>query len=120
MSAARVPLPEQVIQQQCKPLGLPTVSGQCGRLAAVAEREHQPYLDYLAALLTAELEDREPRTIARRIKEAHLPRFKTLEEFDFAQAPQVPGRQMSQPSFTDRSAGWPVCIRGCPSVASRT
>ena len=87
MSAARVPLPEQVIQQQCKPLGLPTVSGQCGRLAAVAEREHQPYLDYLAALLTAELEDREPRTIARRIKEAHLPRFKTLEEFDFAFQP---------------------------------
>jgi len=113
MSAARVPLPEQVIQQQCKPLGLPTVSGQCGRLAAVAEREHQPYLDYLAALLTAELEDREPRTIARRIKEAHLPRFKTREEFDFAQAPHLSAAQvrgLAEGGYLDRAE--PVVFLG--------
>src|SRR5947208_13476086 len=106
MTAPRGPLPEQVIQQQCKPLGLPTVGGQCGRLAAVAEREHQPYLDYLTALLTAELEDREQRAIARRIKEAHLPRFKTLEEFDFAQAPHLSAAQvqgLAEGSYLDRA-----------------
>jgi DNA replication protein DnaC len=42
---------------------------------------------YLEALLAAELEDRERRAIERRIKEAHLPRVKTLDEFDFRQAP---------------------------------
>jgi len=89
MTAPRVPLPERVVQQQCKQLGLPTVGGQCARLAATAERERHPYLGYLEALLAAELEDRDQRAIARRIKEAHLPRFKTLEEFDFAQAPHV-------------------------------
>jgi len=113
MSDARVPLPEQVIQQQCKHLGLPTVGGQCGRLAAVAEREHQAYLDYLAALLTAELEDREQRAIARRIKAAHLPRVKTLEEFDFAQAPRVSAAQvrgLAEGSYLDRAE--PVVFLG--------
>ena len=68
-------MPEQVVQQQCKQLGLPTVGGQCARLAATAEREQQPYLASLAALRAAELEDREQRAIARRLKDAHLPRL---------------------------------------------
>jgi DNA replication protein DnaC len=77
------------IAEQCKVLRLPTIASQFGRLAEQAEREHQGYLGYLAALLGAEAEDRERRAVARRLQEAHLPRVKTLEEFDFAQAPQV-------------------------------
>jgi IstB-like ATP binding protein len=96
MTEPHGPLPEQVVQQQCKPLGLPTVGGQCARLAVAAEREHQPYLDYLAALLAAELEDREQRAIARRLKDAHLPRVKTLEEFDFRKAPTVSPTRLSE------------------------
>src|SRR4051794_25441231 len=113
MSAPRGPLPEQVVQQQCKQLGLPTVGSQCARLAAVAEREHQPYLDYLAALLAAELEDREQRAIARRLKDAHLPRLKTLEEFDFAQAPHLSAAQLqglAEGGYLDRAE--PVVFLG--------
>jgi DNA replication protein DnaC len=77
------------IAEQCKALRLPTIAGQFGRLAEQAERERQGYLGYLAGLLGAEAEERERRAVARRIQEAHLPRVKTLEEFDFAQAPQV-------------------------------
>lgn len=77
------------IAEQCKVLKLPTVGGQFARLAEQAQRERQGYLGYLAELLSAEAEERERRAIARRIQEAHLPRLKTLEEFDFAQAPQV-------------------------------
>ena len=40
-------------------------------------------------MLQAELEERERNTVTRRIREAHLPRVKTLDEFDFAQAPHV-------------------------------
>src|SRR5204862_473797 len=112
-AAPRGPLPEQVVQQQCKPLGLPTVGGQCARLAAAAEREHQPYLDYLAALLAAELEDREQRAIARRLKDAHLPRVKTLEEFDFAQAPRISAAQLqglAEGGYLDRAE--PVVFLG--------
>lgn len=103
MSAARAstpagtpppPLPVQVVQQQCKQLGLPAVAVQCAALAADAERAQQPYLGYLAAVLATELEEREQRAIARRIKEARLPALKTLESFDFAQAPIVSATQV--------------------------
>jgi DNA replication protein DnaC len=87
--APLAPLTAQAVQRQCKQLALPSVAGQCGRLAEIAEREHQPYLGYLEALLATELEERELRTIARRLKEAQFPAVKTLEQFDFTQTPSV-------------------------------
>ena len=84
----------QSVQQQCRLLRLPTVAGQCGPLAQVAARDGQPYLGYLEALLTAEVEEREQHAIAHRLREAHFPRFKTLEDFDFAQAPAVSAPQL--------------------------
>src|SRR3989442_12148168 len=84
---AAVNLRQSVIKQQCVLLRLPTLASQCGPLAEQAERERQPYLGYLEALLAAELEERERRAIERRIKKAHLPRVKKLDEFDFRQAP---------------------------------
>lgn len=90
------PLQLQSIQQQCKQLRLPAIAGQCGPLAATAERERQPYLGYLEALLSAELEEREQHTIARRIREARFPRVKTLEEFKFRDAPAVSPTQLAE------------------------
>ena len=82
------------VAEHCKALKLPTVASQCGRLAEQAEREHHTYLGYLDALLQAELEERERNTIARRLKDAHLPRVKTLDEFDFSQAPAISPAQI--------------------------
>src|SRR5260370_40398923 len=93
---AEVSLRQSVIKQQCVLLRLPTLASQCGPLAEQAERERQPYLGYLEALLAAELEERERRAIDRRIKDAHLPRVKTMDEFDFRQAPPVPPTRMSE------------------------
>src|SRR5260370_10087303 len=93
---AEVSLRQSVIKQQCVLLRLPTLAGQSGPLAEQAERERQPYLGYLEALLAAELEERERRAIDRRIKEAHLPHVKTLDEFDFRQAPLVSPTRMSE------------------------
>jgi DNA replication protein DnaC len=87
-------LAEAVIKQHCTQLHLPAIAGQCARLAEQAERERHSYLAYLDALLQAELEERERNTIARRLKEAHLPRVKTLEEFDFGQAPAISPAQI--------------------------
>src|SRR5437016_3289670 len=89
-------LRQNVIKQQCVALHLPTVASQCTPLAERARGERQPYLGYLEALLAAELEDRERRAIERRIKEAHLPRVKTLDEFDFRQAPTVSPARLSE------------------------
>jgi DNA replication protein DnaC len=44
----------------------------------------------------AELEERERRASDRRITDAHLPRVKTLDEFDFRQAPLVSPTRMSE------------------------
>lgn len=77
------------IQQACKQPRLPGIGSQFNRLAEQAEREHQSYLGYLDALLSVELEERERHTVARRLKEAHPPRLKTLEEFDFTRAPRI-------------------------------
>ena len=89
MSEGLATLKESAIKQHCKSLHLPTISGQCARLAKQAEHERQGYLGYLDVLLQAELEEREQKTIVRRIKEAHLPKIKTLEEFDYQQTPML-------------------------------
>jgi DNA replication protein DnaC len=89
------------------------MAGQCTRLAEEAEREHQTYLGYLDTLLAAEMEERERNTIERRIKEAHLPRFKTLEEFDFSSAPAVSPtriRELAEGGYLDRAE--PVVLIG--------
>jgi DNA replication protein DnaC len=106
MSAASTTLQTSMIQQACKQLRLPGIGSQFVSLAEQAEREHQSYLGYLDALLRVELEERERNTVARRLKEAHLPRLKTLEEFDFSQAPQIsPSRiaALAEGSYLERA-----------------
>jgi DNA replication protein DnaC len=94
MSATPEVLDVATVRQHCKLLCLPTVAGQCERLAAEAVRERQSHLRFLDALLEAELEERERSAVERRLREAHLPRLKTLEEFDFAKTPQVSPTQI--------------------------
>ena len=89
MKAAVENLEKAAVEQQCRSLRLPAVAEQCAPLAEVAVKQRQTYLRYLEALLAVELEERERNTIARRIKDARLPRMKTLDEFDFAKAPQI-------------------------------
>ena len=59
-------------------------------------RAKQSHLDYLEALLSAELEERERYTIERRLRDAHLPRMKTLEEFDFSKSPKISAAQIRE------------------------
>ena len=94
MSATPLAVHQATILQHCKVLHLPTVGGQCGSLAAQAVRERHTHLGYLEALLAAEVEERERHAIARRLKDAHLPRVKTLDEFDFGQAAKVSATQI--------------------------
>ena len=90
MSNPMVQLQEATIKAQCKTLRMPMVASQFGTLAEQAIREKQSHIGYLEALLLAEIEERERNTIERRIREAHLPRVKTLEEFDYTQSPNEP------------------------------
>ena len=83
MSGDRSTMHAAAIRELCKPLHLPAVATQAQRLAEQAAKEQQSHLCYLEALLSAEVEEREQNSAARRIKEAHFPKVKTLEDFDF-------------------------------------
>jgi len=94
-------------------LRLPAVADQCASLAEEAIKQRLTYLRYLEALLATELEERERNTIARRIKDAHLPRMKTLDEFDFSKAPQIQAtkiHELAQGGYIERAE--PIILIG--------
>ena len=84
------------------------------RLAEQAARNSRSHLRFLEALLSAEVEEREQNAVARRIKEAHFPKVKTLEEFDFQSAPQLPAHADSSVGGGRVSSGSsePVILTG--------
>jgi DNA replication protein DnaC len=103
MSAA---LEQATVAQQCKTLHLPAVGSAFVRLAEEAARERRSHVGYLEALLATELEEREAHAVARRLKDAHLPTLKTLDEFDFRQAPHLPAariRALAEGGYVDRA-----------------
>jgi DNA replication protein DnaC len=89
MNSGKAKLEEVSIRESCKRLHLPTIAGQCTRLAEQAVKEKQSHLTYLDALLEAEVEEREHNVVKRRLREAHFPKVKTLEEFDFEAASHI-------------------------------
>ena len=96
MNTESVVLETATIRQQCKMLHLPAVAGQCAQLAEQAVRERRTHLGYLEALLQTELEEREQRLIERRVREARLPRMKTLDDFDYTRNPKVSAQQIHE------------------------
>ena len=94
MSLIPLSLEVAAIREHCKALRLPTLAASCERLAEEAIRERHSHLHFLDALLEAELEERQVRAVARRLAEAHLPRVKTLEDFDFTKAPSLSAAQI--------------------------
>ena len=85
--------------------------GPISQLAEQAVRERRVISD-IWKLAAAELEERERNTIARRIREAHLPRMKTLEEFDYAQSQGLGPRCRNWPEAGNRNAPNPSCSSG--------
>jgi len=75
---------------------MPSVAAHFTKMAEEAVREKQSHVDYLEALLGAEIEERDQRKVERRLREAHLPRLKTFEDFDFSQCPKVSATEMRQ------------------------
>lgn len=113
MSAATGRLQEATIGQYARQLRLPTVGGQFARVAEQAIKEKRSHLSYLEALLGAEVEERERNAVTRRIQEAHFPKVKTLEEFEFSEAPHLPVallRNLAEGGYLTRSE--PIILLG--------
>ena len=78
-----------LVRHHLKALKLPTMHGECEKVAARAARENLDHLAYLLALCELELIDRERRAAERRLKTAKFPTHKTLDEFDFQMQPSL-------------------------------
>jgi DNA replication protein DnaC len=101
------------IRQYAKQLQMATLGGQFQALEEQAIKEKQSHLSYLEALLGAEVEERERHAVVRRIKEAHFLKVKTLEEFQFSEAPHLPAaqvRKLAEGGYLSRSE--PVIFLG--------
>jgi DNA replication protein DnaC len=101
------------IRQYCKAVRVPTIAANFVALAEEAVKENHNHIRYLEALLAMESDERDQHAIGNRIRDAQLPRRKTLEEFDFAQAPKIQAarvRELAEGGYIDRSE--PVLLIG--------
>lgn len=90
LSVLTEPAAEAAITAAATTLGLPTIRAQAATIAAAAARERLTHKAFLAEVLTAECDDRDARRRARRVKEAHFPRTKRLEDFRADLLPDLP------------------------------
>lgn len=94
------------IRQYCKAVRVPAIAANFVTLAEEAVRENHGHIRYLETLLAVECEERDRHAIGNRLRDAQLPRLKTLEEFDFAQAPHLPAakiRELAEGGYIERS-----------------
>jgi DNA replication protein DnaC len=101
------------VRQYCKAVRVPTVGANFVSLAEQAVKENHSHIRYLEALLAIECEERDRHAIDNRIRDAQMPRLKTLEEFDFAKAPQIPAakiRELAEGGYIERNE--PVVLIG--------
>src|SRR3984957_11733582 len=106
-------LEQASIQQYCKAVRTPVIAANFVTSADQAVKENHSHVRYLEALLAMECEERDRHAIENRMREAQLPRVKTLEEFDFAQAPQIPAakiRELAEGGYIERNE--PVVLIG--------
>jgi DNA replication protein DnaC len=78
-----------LLKHHLKALKLPTMTGECEKVAARCAKENVDHLGFLLQLCELELLERERRAAARRLKAAKFPTPKALDTFDFAAAPSV-------------------------------
>ena len=80
----------------CKQLNLSHLEAALPQLLEGARREQWTYETFLERLLSAELEGREQKAIARRLKAARIPSKKTLDGFDFSFQPTLSERRLRE------------------------
>ena len=98
-------------------LRLPTVRTEAGHLADDAARVGWSHRAYLAAVLCAEVDERDARRRDRRVGEAHFPRIKRLCDFDLSAIPSInPATFAAVCSLAWVDAGQPLVALGDPGT----
>ncbi|XSS46543.1 ATP-binding protein [Propionibacteriaceae bacterium Y2011] len=101
------------VDQACRRLRLPTIRGVLDEAITAAVKEQLSYPGFLAELLLAEVDDRDRRSSARRVKAAQFPRQKWLGDFDFDANPAIEPATIHQLATCDWiRRGEPLCLIG--------
>lgn len=101
------------VDQACRRLRLPTIRAVLDEAITAAIKEQLSYSGFLAELLLAEVDDRDRRSSARRVKAAQFPREKWLGDFDFDANPVIEPatiHQLATGAWIRR--GEPLCLIG--------
>ena len=107
----------EIIKQQLKQLYLSEIARQYEKIAISCEQEGKWHLVFLTELLQCELEHRYHNRINRLLKQAKLPRTKTLESFNHKRIPGLSKSQIDQlclGDFMDRCEN--ILIFGNPGT----
>ena len=80
---------ELLIQAEAKRLRLPVMASQAVRFAEEAALAGHGSLEFLAALLTAEVEQRDRNVERARVAKAKFPELKEISDFNFALVPSL-------------------------------
>jgi len=113
MTQPMVQLQEATIKAQCKQLRMPMMAAQFRAWPSRRCGKEKPYRLSRGVTGGGIGRNAKRNTIARRIKDAHLPRVKTLEEFDYAQSPNVSAakmRELAEGGYLERAE--PFCSSG--------
>jgi DNA replication protein DnaC len=78
-----------LLKHHIKQLKLPTMQGECEKVAQRCATENVDHLAFLLQLCELELIQRDRKAAERRLKMAQFPNLKTLEAFDFLAQPAV-------------------------------
>lgn len=109
-----------LIKHHLKQLKLPTMVSECESLAAQAARDNQDHLAFLLRLCERELIERERKAAERRLKAAHFPAYKTLDDFDFQVQPSVNKPLLAQLAAGDYLANRENILIVGPSGTGKT
>ncbi|MFE9139702.1 ATP-binding protein [Streptomyces sp. NPDC007355] len=82
-------------------LKAPTIGACWEDLAAQARDENWSHEEYLAALLQRQVADRESKGTVMRIRAAHFPQVKTLEDFNLDHLPSMASGRPRAPGDRD-------------------
>jgi DNA replication protein DnaC len=98
-------------------LGLPTVKAECEQLARQCATENVDNLGCLLRLCERERAERARRACERRLKAAHFPQLKSLDDFDFTAQPSLNRAlllELARCAFIDRRES--VILLGGPGT----
>lgn len=104
---------QAAVDTACRRLRLPTIRAVVEEAVAAATKDQLTYTGFLAELLLAEVDDRDRRSTARRVKIAGFPREKYLEDFDHDANPNINPALLNTLATGDWiRRGEPLCLIG--------